>query len=271
MVIFALITVSLSMAFDTAVRTQRDTNRRLEQDSTVRSIFASLSRDIQAAYISAQNPACVFIGSPSGGSSSVGASTGLLTLTTRSYRIKTGENTDETSNPTAPSALNQETLPQSDVAIVRYQVNSQTGALTREVSPIPSLEAMQSQETENPIQNLIATRVVELNLRYWDSTNSTWRNEWDYQQQNQQQTQPSGTTGTDPSATPPAPATTQTQGDSELPGQVEVNLVILLSDGTQKQYKTWIPVLTKQPQDNQVPPTYQPPTTTASPRSSGGN
>ena len=61
LVIFGVLTLSLSLALTTALHAQVYAQQRQQEEGTVRAIFGSLSRDVQAAYVSLSNPAAIFI------------------------------------------------------------------------------------------------------------------------------------------------------------------------------------------------------------------
>src|SRR5262249_46568601 len=142
------------------------------------------------------NPASVFIsGSGQGSGLGLGGaaqSNSLLTLTTLSQRIQADDLTDP--NQSGTPAM-QPPLPQSGCAVVRYDLDPQSGMLTRIASSVPNLQTLM-QMTPGP-DDLLAPDVVNLKLSFWDPNQSAWRDDWDFeqQQQAQQQAQTPGQTG----------------------------------------------------------------------------
>lgn len=197
MVIFGIITVSLSLAFSVALQSQQTNTTRFEESGSVRIVMDTLTRDIEQAYASAQNPACVFIaGSDQGGAAnSSNISSGLLTLTTRSNRINAPYAADPNdpnsqngqSGPTLGNTTqdnNDTTPPQSDPALVRYDLDPQSGVLQRTVFAIPNLQYLSQNASGGP-ETVLANNIVSLTLRFWDTSQQNWRTDWDYEQQNQ--------------------------------------------------------------------------------------
>jgi hypothetical protein len=137
---------------------------------------------------------------------------------------------------------------------VRYDIDPTTGSLLRSVSPVSNLEAI-GQPTPTP-QAVLAERIANLTLRFWDVEQKTWRNDWDYQQQNQaqetsSQTGQTGQTGqTDPQNSQP----TTTTGDTALPAAIEVTLVLARKDGSPATYTTLIPIVAPRPSTTQTQP-----------------
>jgi prepilin-type N-terminal cleavage/methylation domain-containing protein len=300
MVIFGIITLSLSLAFSTAIRSQQANTQRFMETGTVRVVLNTLSRDIQSAYASALNPASVFIAN-GGQSSSASGSTGLLTLMTRSYRIQAAYVTDPNDpNSQSPASLgstnqnNDTTPPQSDIVLVQYDLDTQSGTLHRTMTNVPNQQSL-SQNSSGGIETVVSTNIVSLTLRFWDSTQQNWRTDWDYQQQNQPappsatagttgQTGASGqsggaTGGTTAGQTSGAStASSQTtsasggtvSGDPALPSQVEITIVVKRQDGTTATYQSIVPILANLAQDGVAPLTNPPTSTTGSTQTKPG-
>jgi len=281
LVMFTIITFALSLALSTAVRSHDAAQKREHDASTVRSVFSIISRDIQGAFISKRNPASVFIANNGGsGSSSSAATTGsLLTITTLSYRVQPGDFADPLLSPdgNTQSVDPAGVTPQADFALVRYDLDTTSGTLTRSVVPVPNLDL--NKEPSGTPDSILSDRVTSLTLRFYDPAQKTWRNDWDYQQTNQgTSTEAAGTDpamsdnpadplsglggGTDTSAD----SSTQSQatGDNSFPSAVEMTIMIMRSDNTSVTYKTMIPIITPYlPQD--------PTTTTGAAGTGGGN
>jgi prepilin-type N-terminal cleavage/methylation domain-containing protein len=268
LVIFGTITFALSLALSTAIRAHDASAKREADAAIVRSVFSIITRDVQGAFISKRNPASVFVAN-NGGTSGAGgvnaATTGsLLSLTTFAYRIQpgdlvdpaTGQNADPTGMMGATSGVSgQGTVnPQADFALVRYDLDSSTNVLTRSVIPVPNIDL--SRQPSGTPDAILSDRVVGLTLRFYDPTQKTWRNEWDYQQQNQGTSTEAGATdgtATDPNADPTAgaglnpedPSATEQQatGDTSLPSAVEITLTIMRSDKTPQIYQSMVPII----------------------------
>ncbi len=252
LVIFGIITVALSFTFDTALKTQQANIRRLAELGAIRSVFDYMTRDVQQAYASSNNPAAVFIA----GGSQNGASTGssaLLTLMTRGNRLLSDApaGSGGASGPLSTDA----SLPQSETAMVRYEFDPQARTLSRVVATVPSLQALQ-QAVAGP-DTVVSALIEDISLRFWDTTTQAWRAEWDYEQQNQQPATPAAGTADTTGATAAASATsavTSGTGDTTLPGSVEVTITIRHPDRTTATYVTTIPVVASQVADGMAPP-----------------
>lgn len=264
LIMFGVITTALSLALSSALRSQADAQYHQAQSGAVRAVFDMLTRDIQSAYPSIYDPNSVFV--VGGGQSGNGVNTsigsvpsGLLLLSTLSQSIQTS---DPNLNPAAAALSNSGSntpsadSPQSECALVRYDLDTQSGTLSRTVVDVPSLADMPSGPVNQP-QSMLAQNVVSLTFNCWDPNQQTWRNEWDYEQQLQSALNGSGASGqsgttTQTSATNgQANATTNSSatGDTYLPAQIHVQLVIRNNDGTTEQYSTTIPIVTPTPLD----------------------
>ena len=149
-------------------------------------------------------------------------------------------------------------LPQSDVAMVRYDFDPQAQTISRTVIGVPSLTAIQQAPTG---PNTVITGLVQdVSLRFWDPTQLTWRTDWDYEQQ--VQAAAAGTTGGATGATGSTSTTNSTtattsgnNGDTTLPASVEVTITIFHpGDRTTAEYVATIPVVASQVVDGQTPP-----------------
>ena len=252
LVIFGIITVAISLAFNTAVRTQEVNDRRQEELGAVRSIFDTLTRDIQAASGSANSQSSVFM-SGSGGN-------GLLTFSTRSRAIQASEASDENaSNDGSPFGIQSgggaASSPQSDIALVRYDFDSQSETFKRSTLAVPNLTSFQPGGSDS---QTIAKRIVSINFQYWDAANSSLRSDWDYEQTKQQSSDSSGTSsGAKIRGLGEGGANSNDQassGDSSLPGFVKVSVTIRLKDGTTADYSTSILIIATQLQSSVAPP-----------------
>ncbi len=268
MIIFGIITLALSMALAESLRAQGALQAEQEHSARLRAVFDLMTRDIQAAYGTLNSPSSVFVGGgvSSGTSSNPQSSVApgsLLTLSSLSHHLVADELTDPTANPNAQSqsAGNGPATglegPQWDGNVVRYDLDTQSGTLRRTVSPIPNLQLLTPQ-SDPGVQTIVTDHVVSLTLRYWDGTQQTWRDNWDYEQQNQAPTTPQtgAAAGAAPSGASGQASTANTQtsststGDTYLPSAVELTLVLRGNDGTPLTYVTLIPVVAPQPETN---------------------
>ena len=238
----------------------------------MRSVFEYMTRDIQQAYASSNNPAAVFIAS-SGQSGGQSTSGGLLTLMTRGNRLVSNSSAGGPIPSQGSAAPSQRApagaLPQSETSMVRYDFDPQVRTLSRTVVGVPSLQALQ--QTPAGPDKVITSLVQDISLRFWDPTALSWRNDWDYEQQNQQSASGASgaTTGTasDPASAAPATGSASSgSGDTTLPGSVEVTVTIRHADSTTATYIATIPVVTSQVADGMAPPANTGANTTSSAR-----
>lgn len=260
LVIFSIISFALALALSAAMRSYEVATNRQESAGAVRAVFGALQRDLQAAYASAGNTSALFVSGASGSSPGMSGqgTNSLLTLTTLSQRIQasgvfasdTGDSTQAMNTQAAASVT-----PQSVCALVRYDLNSQAGTLARTVSDVPNTQAIAQPDTS--LSAILANNVVSLTLRFWDSNQQTWRTDWDFEQQNQPQsqsgtgTQANGQTGTQTnqnSQTGQSGTNSTGSGDTTLPTSVEVTLVVMGPDKKPVTHTTTIPIVTPQPQ-----------------------
>jgi prepilin-type N-terminal cleavage/methylation domain-containing protein len=268
LVIFTVITFALSFALSSVLRSYSVSKQRQEEAATARALFGSLSRDLQAAFVSRNNAACLFLTQQTGGSTGNGIS---LTFSTLARRIESdvplGSGALDTSgaavNPTAGMA------PQSNIEIVRYDFDPGQGVVRRLGSPVPNIQVL-NQPDLSP-STIVAQNIVALNLRFWDATAQTWRTEWQYQPRDPAQEQANLPGMTDPTGTGATGGglSAEPDGDTTLPGFVEITLVLGRNDGTTQTYATTIPVVTPQPLDIR-PPAAQTPTAPGGGQPGGG-
>ena len=118
LIMFALITSATSLALTAGIRGQESVRRRAQDLQEVRAVLSVLTRDFRAAFAATGNPNNLFV--------ATGTDNGqLVVFTTASQRIQ--PDTDETGQQMSLSP------PQSDVAVVRYSFNPDTGELSRAV------------------------------------------------------------------------------------------------------------------------------------------
>lgn len=268
LIMFGIIMSALSFMFAALTKAQTSSESHQTDNGTVRVIFDDIKRDIQGGYASANDPASVFIGG--GGSSSGGgggsgtsqntvSSPGLLTLSTCSYRIQADELNSTDSSNAASSLPGQQTssIPQSGMQIVRYDLDTGSSQLSRSVVTVPNLQLVQP-TTPNDPSTTIGTGIVSITFQFWDPTQSTWRDSWDYEQSVQAaaaaattgtgaSTGAAGATGSAATGADQTAATNTTNGDTAFPTAVQVTLVRVDSSGRQATYMTSFPVVAGQP------------------------
>lgn len=268
LIIFGIITLALSNAMYVAMHAHVVAEQRQADTETMRGVFATLGRDLQSAYSSMYDPNALFVaGSGSGGSSSSNA---LLSFGTMTQRVITTDiNVDPSINPSQSgggsgnisSQNGSADPPQQPVALVRYDLDTQTGTLTRYAQAVPNVQTLQ-QATPGQ-QNVVASNIISLQLQFWDPNKQTWRTDWDYEQPNLPPPATAATTLNFPTA---AASSTSSQGaastsstsatstgtgtgDVGLPSAVQVTLVVRKSNGSQGTYTTILPILAPQIQD----------------------
>lgn len=266
LIIFGIIMLALSNAMYAALHARVLAEQRQADSETMRGVFATLGRDLQSAYCSMYDPNALFVaGSGSEGTSST--SNTLLTLGTMTQRVIT---TDTNIDPSidssqtggrmgGSSSQNGTDPPQQPVALVRYDLDSQTGTLTRYAQAVPNIQTLQ-QATPGQ-QNVVASNIISLQLQFWDPNKQTWRSDWNFEQTNLPPPATAATTMNFPAAaassTSSQSSTSSTStrstgtetGDVGLPSAVQVTLVVRKSNGSQGTYTTILPILAPQIQD----------------------
>ncbi len=262
LVIFGIISVAISFSLSTALKTQEVNNRRQEELGTVRSIFASLTRDIQSASVSANNLSGIFMSSSAGGSAGKNDPRALLTLSTRSQVLQDSSDASGSSSSGGSfgvqSSQGVSVSPQSDLAMVRYEFDPQAHTLKRTASAVPNIQSLQSDASSG----VIGTGIVSISLRFWDAENSSYRSDWDYEQKNQATASNSSSGGASGGKTiglgeggaGSGDPGTSGSGDAALPGNVEVQLELKLKDGSTVSCSTNVAILAVSPQSNDAPP-----------------
>lgn len=248
-IMLAAIMAALTLALSTALRAQQTAQTQQERMGTVRAVFALIARDVQAALASNNNPACVFMATPPGAGNTNASS--LLTLTTLTHRIDSHDPNvnGETSGLSAvpPQNANSDS-PQADFALVRYVFAPNGGTLTRTVSAVPNLQTL-TQSTPSP-KDTVAQNLQDVHLRFWDPNQQMWREDWDFEQQNQQSAQgQNGQTGVSSNSLANNSTTGNANsgsGDTSLPSAVEITVTLGSKEGALASYSTTIPVLTPQ-------------------------
>ena len=265
MIIFGILTIALSLALSGALRAHVLAEQRQEDSENARGLFAILGRDLQAAYVSKNDPNSMFIAGGSGGSGQNSAGNALLMLATQNHRISTSDtNVDPAASPSGssgPGALGTVSStqggtdpPQQPLEFVRYDLDPQSGTLSRLTQTIPNLQTLQS-AAPGP-ENVIANSIVSLTLQYWDPYQQNWRDSWDFEQPNLPDPVTAATTmgfpqttGTTSSSTTSATTTGTGNSDVGLPSAVQVTLTLRHKDGSPGNYTMILPIVAHTVQD----------------------
>lgn len=247
--IFGVIMFALTLSLNTAMLSHRSAQERAEQAAVVRAVFGAMTRDLQAALASRGNPASVFVAQSGIGQAGPGGGN-LLTFTTRTHRLPE-ESLSATNAASSGSRRGPDVsagfLPQSDVELVRYDLNPAGGVFTRTAAAVPNPQAV-ADPTFGP-ETILATRIAEIQLQFWDADQQTWRTDWNFQQQNQEQQDPaaSGTEGTaaggESPTSPGLSARSTATGDTYLPGAVRITVVATDKNGRRHSHTTMMPVI----------------------------
>src|SRR5262249_52934883 len=131
-------------------------------------LFDTLRRDLSMAYASATNPNTFFVAD----GSTVGT---LLLFTTFARRITPGA--PQTGGPLDSSVP---VPPQSDVAIVRYSHDPNTGEFSRPETGLPSFEALPDPST---VGTILSRRVRSVTFQFFDASSGNLRGEWNFTNQ----------------------------------------------------------------------------------------
>ncbi len=247
---FTILTVALGIALSTGLRAQAASQSREDNNGRVRAVFDALRRDIQAAYASPTSPVTEFIasGGQTGGQNGSSTSGGLLTMTTLSAYVQAQDLANSGGTQTQ-TALGGNTLngsnnqqPQSDSQLVRYDLDTGTGAVTRSVVTAPNSQLLDKMQP-GPA-NTLAIGMLSLQLSFWDTNQQSWRTDWDYEPQVQSSAQSTGTT---PSTQASPSSAGSASGDTSLPGAIKVELTYIRAEGGTATVTTTIPVVTPQP------------------------
>lgn len=263
MVIFGILTIALSAALSGSLRSHVLAEQRQDDSENVRGLFAILGRDLQCAYGSKNDPNSMFI---AGGSGQNSAGNALLMLSTQTHRITTSDaNVDPAAGQsgtngspslgTVNGAQGGNDAPQQPTEFVRYDLDPQSGTLSRLTQTIPNLQTLQS-ATPGP-ENVIAGSIVSLTLQYWDPYKQNWQDSWDFEQPNlpdpataaqtmgfPQTTGTTGSSGTAASATGANGTTTGTgNSDVGLPSAVQITLVLRRKNGSPGNYSMILPIV----------------------------
>lgn len=262
LIIFGILTAALGVALSTSLRAEVALEGSRGEEATARAVFHFLEQDIQAAYPAPNSPTSLFVAS--GAPSTVQLPPSLLYFSAYVGRIQTQDpnidpalalNSNVQQNLSS-SVNGNSWLPQWDCALIRYWLDANTGELHRTVVNVPNLQLFTQTNTANPEQDVIASKVVSMQLHFWDPNQQTWRDSWDFEQPNWQQQvqqlmqqsssgQQNGSNNTTASST--------TTGDMQLPSAVQVILTLQGTGGRTDTFTTTIPVDVQQPPTPNMP------------------
>lgn len=234
LVIFGVITTAIAFAMSAALEAQQATQSRQDDAGEVRAAFDALRQDIQGAYASANDSSAIFATG-----SDYGASNDLLTLSTliprlQSYDLGLSSAGNANAMGSTPIGSQQNVPPQTAYALVRYVYDPQAQTLSRLVLTAPN-QTVILQQQPGP-DDIIARHVTNVQLSFWDATQSQTRSDWDYAH---------------PSSSQASASTSQsltTGSDTYLPSAVDITITTVRSDGSQSSHETMIPIVAPQPQ-----------------------
>jgi prepilin-type N-terminal cleavage/methylation domain-containing protein len=165
LIMFAVITVAVGFVLNGALRAYQTTQARIEESTELRALFGTLGRDLRAVFVVANSPNSYFI--------APGNTNGtILTFTTLASRI-VPDTTSVAAGPTGSSAFPQ---PQSDVWLVSYAFDQDTGVLSRFVTKVPNTDTIPQDET---LLTEVARNVRSIQVTFPDPVNGD-RSDWDY-------------------------------------------------------------------------------------------
>lgn len=220
-IMFAIITAAIATAIGAGIKVQGIINNNAEDDQEARTVMDCLLKDIGSAYVSQSNQNTFFVcpGSSDGN---------VLMLSTRDHMIQmdTGNNSSPTNTNLMSSPAGSQTQPvQSDLALVSYYFDQQTGELRRFVtcapnrSLVPGLSpgnsmSSTSVSTTTDYGRLISSHIEDIEFTFYDQNGNNY-SDWDFD--------PMGTQVT---------MDTQTQ----FPSVMQILIKMKFPDGKEKQY-----------------------------------
>jgi type II secretory pathway pseudopilin PulG len=243
---FAVITVATGLVLNGAIRAHESTQARIDEATELRALFGTLGRDLRAVYTVASGPNSYFV-APGSGSGTI------LTFTTLASRIKP----DSSTTACGPTGGTQASQPQSDVWLVSYVYNQETGVLSRCVTTVPNPDTIPQDES---LLTEVARGIRSIQVNFPDPVNGD-RSDWNYMVDTSA-TAGSGSTGTSTST-----STTSTQTtDTTLPSAVQVTIVRDSKAGPPVTQTFTVALMNSTPQ-----PAGQKPATTTTATTSGAS
>jgi hypothetical protein len=229
MIIFSLITAATSFALNTAIRGQRAAQQKAEDLQEARTLLGIISRDLRAAYASAGNPNTFFLATGEDMET-------LLTFTALNHRIELEPEQDEL-QPFDPEA---ESPPQSDVSVIRYSFNRETGEFSRCVSPVPNPDTLPEPGIPSTV---LSRRVRAIELQFLDEE-AGFRSEWNFYTDPDSATAPQGEQG----GAQNEQQSTPTDADAALPKAVQVRVILEGQNRRPNPFQTTVTLATPEPQ-----------------------
>src|SRR5258708_5508584 len=225
MVIFAVITAATSFAVTVALKSQQGIRLRTDELQEARSVLNVLTRDLRAAYASAGNQNTLFL---AGGNES-GT---LLTFSTLSHKINDPSRNSSTgqTGQTGQPDQTQTAQPQSDIGIVQYSFDPQTGQLSRLETAVPNPDTLP--QAGGPETGL-SKHVRSVSFQFLVDPSTGFRQDWNYVTQPPSTGASSGTGGQNNTQ-----AAVQATGDTTLPQSVQIQIEFVNGEGISRQYST---------------------------------
>lgn len=204
LIMFAVITVAVGFVLSGALRAYQTTQARIDESTELRALFGTLGRDLRAVFVATNSPNSYFV--------ATGNTSGtLLTFTTLASRI-VPDPVGTTAGPTGSSTVAQ---PQSDVWLVSYNYDQDTGVLSRCVTPVPNPDAIPQDES---LLTEVGRHIRSIEITFPDPVNGD-RSDWNYMYD--PNATGTGTSGTSGSTVSTSSLTT----DTTLPAVVQVTIV----------------------------------------------
>lgn len=228
LVIFALITSATGLAISVGLRGRQAIQQKTDQAAEVRSLVDIFTRDLQSAYAVTRNPITMFLASGSG-------SGDLLTFSTLAHRIN------------LPSG-DQTPRAQSDLAVVRYSLDPESGALTRSETSVPNPDSLIPAGAPSTV---VSRHVRSVTFDMLNANGDTVQS-WNYLNDPNATGQGGAASG---GAASGAAAAATTTGDTSLPQAVTVRIGLERPGEPPIQLETTIAISMPTPQPaGQMPP-----------------
>jgi|GEM_PF-2806438 len=224
-IMFAIITAAVATSIGAGIKVQSVIHNNAEDDQEARTVMDYLLKDIGSAYVSQNNQNTFFVcpGSADGN---------ILMLSTRDHLIQmdSGYNSNPMNTNLLSSPAGSQNQPvQSDLSLVSYYFDQQTGELRRFAtcapnrSLVPGLSpgnsmSSTSVSTATDYGRLISSHLENIQFTFYDQNGNNY-SDWDF----------------DPMGTQITPDT-QTQ----FPSIMQIQITMKFPDGSEKQYTTAI-------------------------------
>ncbi len=243
LVMFAVITVATGFILTGAIRAREATQARVDEATEMRSLFGTLGRDLRATFVVANGANSYFV-APGNGSGTI------LTFTTMASRIALDPATDAA----GPTAATGAARPQSDVWLVSYVFNPETGVLDRCVTRVPNPDTIPQEQV---LVTEVARNLRSIEVVFPDPVNGD-RSDWNYMVDTS-----TTATGSGSGSTGATSSVTQTT-DTTLPTSVQITVVRDSKTGSPVSQTFTVALMNSTPQ-----PAGQKPATTTTTGTSG--